>query len=67
LLLHKRFFSNNFQLDNAPGHITAIIKRIIAETGRQIVSTPAGTSGFVQSCDDLINATFQSGFMKVSQ
>ena len=38
---------------------------MIAESGRQILWTPPGTSGFVQPCDDLVNASFQNGFMKV--
>ena len=58
-------FISSIQLDGAPGHITAIIRIIAAESGRKIVWTPPGTSGFVQPCDDLINASFQSGFMKV--
>ncbi len=53
------------QMDGAPGHITSIICRIAAETGRKIIWTPPGTSGYVQPADDIINASFQSGFMKV--
>ena len=62
---YRRFCILSLQLDGAPGHITSIICRIAAETGRKIVWTPPGTSGYVQPADDIINASFQSGFMKV--
>ena len=54
------------QLDNAPGHINGTIRRIIHESGRQILWTPPGTSGYVQPCDDIVNASFQNGFLRVS-
>lgn len=53
------------QFDAAPGHMNAVIRRIIAESGRIAVLTPGGTSGYVQPCDDLTNAKIQDEFMKV--
>ena len=54
------------QLDAAPGHMSAIIRRIVAESGRIAIMTPAGTSGYSQPCDNLPNAALQSGFLKVT-
>ena len=54
------------QVDRAPGHIDPVFSRLVAESGRMIAWTPAGTSGYVQACDDVINATIQRNFDAVS-
>jgi hypothetical protein len=50
------------QVDQAPGHMDLVMNRLIAESGRIIAWTPAGTSGYVQACDHLINAVIQKSF-----
>ena len=54
-------------MDQATGHMDAEQLRMINESGRMVVLTPAGTSGFVQPCDDVLNGAFQSGFYKVKK
>ena len=68
LISVKILFDNSLhylQLDAAPGHLTATIRRIIAESGRIAILTPGGTSGYVQPCDSLVNASLQGSLMKV--
>ena len=44
------------QVDRAPGHIDPVFNKLVAESGRMIVWTPAGGSSYIQACDDVINA-----------
>ena len=70
LINHSMMKNEDLQLfskiDLAPGHMSKVICRIIRESGRMILWTPAGCSGYVQLCDDLTNATIQQGFNKVA-
>ena len=54
------------QVDRAPGHIDPVFCKLIGESGRQILYTPPGASGYVQACDDVINAAIQRSFNIVS-
>ena len=50
------------QADRAPGHIDPVFNRLMSESGRFLLWTPAGGSGFVQANDDTINAPIQKAF-----
>ena len=39
-----------------------VFNKLVSESGRMILFTPPGTSGYVQACDDLINAIIQKFF-----
>lgn len=54
------------QCDRAPGHIDPVFNKLVGESGRFLLWTPAGGSGFVQACDDIINAMIQKSLTEVS-
>ena len=53
-------------MDQAPGHMDPVVNQLISASGRHLVLTPAGTSGYCQPCDDLVNASIQKGYVDVT-
>ena len=54
------------QVDRAPGHIDQVFNKLVGESGRLILWTPAGGSGYIQACNDLINAIIALKLTEVS-